>query len=499
MIRSTRNAQRLVLQAGILLAIALASRAADAQVLTQAPSAYTITVDGIFTNAQEWSDIAPSVFNHGQNFTYTALDPGLDDLYLMYDELSSTTPFGPTDLAGPVQFVVGVLPGTGHRYAVYFNSAGIVCLRDGEPFDAAGVMEGAVSFGPSRNSATPHNQLELAVEFDCSDPSLNGSCTGIYRPAPSFWHANIPPAPIEAHCVNASGDSCDSASPVEVDCSTPGAFQVFGPDVSNACFSVRPGTGGVIDITSIMTIHASVVGNGSIKPGGSSPIAKGASRTYTVAPNTCTHIVDVLVDGVSVGPVSSYTFTNVTEDHSISASFAPNGPVTINASAGPHGSISPSGAVSATCTQTFTITPESDYRISDVLVDGVSAGRLPTYAFTNLSADHTISATFEPGPTGVFGPTLPTVVWLAPPMPNPMRTGADFRFGLPRAGKVSLTIHDIVGREVVTLFRGWLDPGEKVMHWNGQDALGNRVPNSIYFYRLQVDGKALSGTVATLR
>ena len=144
----------------------------------------------------------------------------------MYDELSSTTPFGPTDLAGPVQFVVGVLPGTGHRYAVYFNSAGIVCLRDGEPFDAAGVMEGSPSAsGRHATRRLPHNQLELAVEFDCSDPSLNGSCTGIYRPAPSFWHANIPPAPIEAHCVNASGDSCDSASPVEVDCSTPGAFQ----------------------------------------------------------------------------------------------------------------------------------------------------------------------------------------------------------------------------------------------------------------------------------
>ncbi len=32
---------------------------------------------------------------------------------------------------------------------------------------------------------------------------------------------------------------------------------------------------------------------------------------------------DVLVDGVSVGPVTSYDFTNVMEDHAISATFAP--------------------------------------------------------------------------------------------------------------------------------------------------------------------------------
>ena len=38
----------------------------------------------------------------------------------------------------------------------------------------------------------------------------------------------------------------------------------------------------------------------------------GADQTFTITPDACYHIADVLVDGVSVGAVTSYTFTNVT-------------------------------------------------------------------------------------------------------------------------------------------------------------------------------------------
>ncbi len=50
----------------------------------------------------------------------------------------------------------------------------------------------------------------------------------------------------------------------------------------------------------------------------------GASQTFTITPNTDYHVADVLVDGVSVGAVTSYTFSNVIANHTISASFALN-------------------------------------------------------------------------------------------------------------------------------------------------------------------------------
>ncbi len=121
----------------------------------------------------------------------------------------------------------------------------------------------------------------------------------------------------------------------------------------------------------------------------------GASQTFTITPNTGYHVADVLVDGVSVGAVTSYTFSNVIANHTISASFALN-TFTITATAGSNGSISPSGSTTVNygASQTFTITPNTGYHVTDVLVDGVSVGAVTSYTFKNVAANHTISATF---------------------------------------------------------------------------------------------------------
>jgi hypothetical protein len=69
---------------------------------------------------------------------------------------------------------------------------------------------------------------------------------------------------------------------------------------------------------------------------------------------------------------------------------------TITASAGANGSISPSGSVVVNqgANQTFTITPNSGYQVSTVTVDGASVGAVTSYTFSNVQANHTISATF---------------------------------------------------------------------------------------------------------
>jgi hypothetical protein len=69
---------------------------------------------------------------------------------------------------------------------------------------------------------------------------------------------------------------------------------------------------------------------------------------------------------------------------------------TITASAGSGGSISPSGSVTVTkgANQVFTITPNIGYRIADVAVDGSSVGAVSSYTFSNVTAAHTINASF---------------------------------------------------------------------------------------------------------
>jgi YVTN family beta-propeller protein len=149
-----------------------------------------------------------------------------------------------------------------------------------------------------------------------------------------------------------------------------------------------------VGLTYDLTITASAGDGGSISPAGAVKVPFGGSQTFTVTPNIGYHIADVVVDGVSQGAIGSYSFTNVIANHSIVASFAIN-TYTITASAGAGGSISP---VSATVThggsQSFTVTPEIGYHIANVTVDGVSQGAVGSYNFTDVSADHSIAASF---------------------------------------------------------------------------------------------------------
>ena len=145
----------------------------------------------------------------------------------------------------------------------------------------------------------------------------------------------------------------------------------------------------------VHTITATAGLGGSISPSGAVQVAGGGNQTFTITPNTGYHVVDVEVDGVSVGPASSYPFTNVQTDHTIEAFFEAD-TFTITASAGANGSISPSGSVSVLYggSQVFTMTPATNYQVADVLVDGSSVGAVTTYTFTNVQANHTISVSF---------------------------------------------------------------------------------------------------------
>ena len=70
------------------------------------------------------------------------------------------------------------------------------------------------------------------------------------------------------------------------------------------------------------TITATAGVGGSVSPTGSVYVTPGANQSYTITPSAGYHITDVLVDGTSLDVVSTYTFSNVTTNHTISASFA---------------------------------------------------------------------------------------------------------------------------------------------------------------------------------
>ena len=146
-----------------------------------------------------------------------------------------------------------------------------------------------------------------------------------------------------------------------------------------------------------LAISASAGTGGSISPNGTVKVKYGEDKTFTIKPNTGYEIKSVTVDGVNKGKLTSYTFNDVKAAHSISATFVKK-TFNITASAGTGGKISPAGntSVSYGDDKTFTITPNTGYKIESVIVDGVNKGAVGSYTFNDVTKAHTISATFVP-------------------------------------------------------------------------------------------------------
>jgi hypothetical protein len=89
-----------------------------------------------------------------------------------------------------------------------------------------------------------------------------------------------------------------------------------------AASSVESRAAGLLGALPSYTITPSAGANGSISPKTPQTVDHGAAQTFTISPATGYYVADVLVDGSSVGPVTSYTFPAVAGNHTISAGFA---------------------------------------------------------------------------------------------------------------------------------------------------------------------------------
>ena len=152
------------------------------------------------------------------------------------------------------------------------------------------------------------------------------------------------------------------------------------------------------DAPATYTISASASTGGIISPSGDITVNKGESITFSIKPDPGFEIDRVMVDGNNAGAVTTYTFENVNDNHTIEAFFieAQSNTYTITASAGNGGSITPSGSVQVNEGEniTFIITADTGYTIKDVIVDGKSMGIVNSYTFDNVNSNHTIEAFF---------------------------------------------------------------------------------------------------------
>ena len=152
------------------------------------------------------------------------------------------------------------------------------------------------------------------------------------------------------------------------------------------------------------TLVTAVSGNGGPVSINGQALSTGGSATVAIPKSGTTNIV------VGIG-AKTYTLT-ILRNSGTGGNEGGGGSgysyYTIKATAGAGGSISPSGNVSVRegRDQTFTITPDKGYAVSNVKIDGKSIGAVKSYTFENVSRTHTIEVIFMKAngnpQTGVF-------------------------------------------------------------------------------------------------
>lgn len=154
-------------------------------------------------------------------------------------------------------------------------------------------------------------------------------------------------------------------------------------------------------------------GNGSITPP-VSIVSAGEDVEFTITAKANYALDYITVNGDVVYAnndasnkfAGTWTLKDVREDCTVEAFFGadndkdgiPDNPsyYTMTISAGTGGSIAPSGTVFVKSGEglSLTITPNTDYHISDVVVDGSSVGAVGSYTLSNVQGNHTIAAYF---------------------------------------------------------------------------------------------------------
>ena len=149
------------------------------------------------------------------------------------------------------------------------------------------------------------------------------------------------------------------------------------------------------------SITASAGENGTISPIGETFHATGSTPEFVFIPDRNYEVEEVFVDGVPMGleHATSYTFPAVDKDYTIHVVFKLLPGYNITASAGENGAISPAGNVfcATGLSAEFVFTPDANYEVEEVFVDGEPMG-LPQatgYTIPAVDKDYTIHVTFR--------------------------------------------------------------------------------------------------------
>jgi hypothetical protein len=140
------------------------------------------------------------------------------------------------------------------------------------------------------------------------------------------------------------------------------------------------------------------------------------------------------------------------------------------------------------------------FRIASDVGVGASGWDIASLTFNNL----TNQPFFDIGSNAVdctplaVDPGLPTAVAFAVTGANPAMGSAHFRYALPSAARVDVSIYDVSGRRVATLAGGEQTAGWHVAAWTVNDD-GSAPSSGVYFARFTTNGRAFNSRVVMMR
>jgi len=130
--------------------------------------------------------------------------------------------------------------------------------------------------------------------------------------------------------------------------------------------------------------------------------------------------------------------------------------------------------------------------IYDTGDDRMAAGQIGVFSFSpgtgsglegyfdNIEVNSLVSAVDDNSISGI-----PDGFNLGQNYPNPFNPETQISYNISTPGYISLTVHDLLGREIKTLVSENQPSGNYTVSWNGKDNNGNVVPSGVYLYSLK--------------
>ncbi len=176
------------------------------------------------------------------------------------------------------------------------------------PVLAAEIMGGLVGY--VADVATSNNAIDADATGleNCSDGGDFTDClvvNTLEEPNETYFFNNVDNPPLDEWSFDDVWQSHEAGYPTLVDVTD---ISIAEPDVTT------------------FTITASAGAHGTISPSGEISVDEGEDQAFTITPASGYSVDHVLIDGSSAGTVTSYTFTDVNDDHTIAATFKANTP-----------------------------------------------------------------------------------------------------------------------------------------------------------------------------